>query len=118
MTRLADNDEHPLMTTAEFAELLRVDAATVTRWIREKNLSRIRTPGGHYRIERTLAKRILDGEIPGIDPPHTKTSDDAPRIHPVQGIDDGPGEGQTLRRAHPAPAAHNHDASEEVSRTA
>jgi excisionase family DNA binding protein len=38
-----------LLTPGEVAELLRVDAKTVTRWARAGLLDSIRTPGGHRR---------------------------------------------------------------------
>jgi excisionase family DNA binding protein len=38
-----------LLTPGEVAELLRVDAKTVTRWAKAGLLDAIRTPGGHRR---------------------------------------------------------------------
>lgn len=77
MTRLADDHALALLTTAEFASLMRVDPKTVARWCAGKlpAAAYIRTPGGHIRIRRAYVAKILGGEVPGIDPEHLE--DDA-----------------------------------------
>ncbi len=39
--------------------MLRVDRSTVLRWIRLGQLQAIRTPGGHVRIRRADAERLM-----------------------------------------------------------
>lgn len=41
-----------LLTPAEVAAILRVDAKTVTRWANEGRIPSTRTPGGHHRYRR------------------------------------------------------------------
>lgn len=40
----------PFLTSAEVADMFRVDITTVVRWAQEGRLTSIRTPGGHYRF--------------------------------------------------------------------
>ncbi len=43
----------PLMTPAEVAGILHVDANTLARWANEGKLTAVRTPGGHRRYLRS-----------------------------------------------------------------
>lgn len=53
----------PLLTSIEVADMLRVDASTVRRWIRSGALKGTPLPGGRlrqtYRIERATVDAIL-----------------------------------------------------------
>ncbi len=42
------------MTTGEAAAIFDVDPDTVLRWIKSGEIPAIRTPGGHYRINRNV----------------------------------------------------------------
>jgi len=57
---MADGKE--LMTPSEVAEVLRVDAKTVTRWAERGLIRSIKTPGGHNRFYRTDIDAIVNGE--------------------------------------------------------
>lgn len=48
-----------LLTPGEAAALLGVHVGTVRRWTREGRLDEVRTPGGHRRIPRSAAERLL-----------------------------------------------------------
>lgn len=50
-----------LLTSAEVAQLLRVDPKTVTRWATAGRLSFIRTPGGHRRYHADEVLALLTG---------------------------------------------------------
>jgi excisionase family DNA binding protein len=54
--------EPALATAAEVAELCRVDAATVRRWIDAGKLPAIRLPGGNLRIRRSDVDAFLAPE--------------------------------------------------------
>jgi excisionase family DNA binding protein len=58
---MADGKE--LMTPSEVAEVLRVDAKTVTRWAERGLIRSIKTPGGHNRFYRTDIDAIVNGEV-------------------------------------------------------
>ena len=53
------------ITTGEAAAIFDVDPDTVLRWIKSGDIPAIRTPGGHYRINRNvfLKKMITDTVI-------------------------------------------------------
>ena len=53
------------ITTGEAAAIFDVDPDTVLRWIKSGDIPAIRTPGGHYRINRNvfLTKMIKDTPI-------------------------------------------------------
>ncbi len=53
------------LTTGEAAAIFDVDPDTVLRWIKSGEIPAIRTPGGHYRINRNvfLTKMIKDTTI-------------------------------------------------------
>jgi excisionase family DNA binding protein len=55
-------DGKELMTPSEVAEVLRVDAKTVTRWAERGLVRSIKTPGGHNRFYRTDIDAIVNGE--------------------------------------------------------
>ena len=57
------------ITTGEAAAIFDVDPDTVLRWIKSGEIPAIRTPGGHYRINRNvfLTKMINDTSIKGKD---------------------------------------------------
>jgi excisionase family DNA binding protein len=52
----------PLLTPAEVADIFRVDRKTVTRWAAAGRVESIRTPGGEYRIRRSVIEKQLRGE--------------------------------------------------------
>ncbi len=47
------------MTTGEAAELLGVSRSTVVRYIEAGTLDARRLPGGHWRIRRSEAEKLL-----------------------------------------------------------
>jgi len=49
----------PPLTSAEVAELFRVDARTVTRWAEKGRIGSFRTPGGHRRFHRADVLALL-----------------------------------------------------------
>jgi len=55
-----------LLTTAEAAELLRVDARTVTRWVKSGKLTSIRISGGGRRYRESEVRAFL-GQAPAPD---------------------------------------------------
>lgn len=55
-------DGKELMTPSEVAEVLRVDAKTVTRWAERGLIRSIKTPGGHNRFFRGDIDAIVNGE--------------------------------------------------------
>lgn len=54
--------EKNYLTTGEAAAIFDVDPDTVLRWIKSGDIPAIRTPGGHYRINRNvfLTRMIKD----------------------------------------------------------
>ncbi len=48
-----------LLTTSEVAEALRVDSATVRRWIAAGTLPAVRLPSGQSRITREVLDDLL-----------------------------------------------------------
>ena len=59
------------LTTGEAAAIFNVDPDTVLRWIKSGDIPAIRTPGGHYRINRNVFLSKMIEEI----------SDHKPREH-------------------------------------
>ena len=53
------------LTTGETAAIFDIDPDTILRWIKSGHIPAIRTPGGHYRINRNvfLTKMIQDTAI-------------------------------------------------------
>jgi excisionase family DNA binding protein len=53
------------LTTGQAAAIFDVDPDTVLRWIKSGEIKAVRTPGGHYRISRSvfLAKMINDNPV-------------------------------------------------------
>ena len=52
-------DSTDLLTTSQAAALLKVDRATIARWVRLGQLPAIRLPSGHWRIRRADVERLL-----------------------------------------------------------
>jgi len=50
-------------TTGEVAHLLGVSAFAVWKWIRDKKIRAIKTPGGHYRVPREEVDRLLKANV-------------------------------------------------------
>jgi excisionase family DNA binding protein len=50
------------LTTGQAAELLGISRSTVVRYIEAGTLEARRLPGGHWRIHRNAAERLLHGE--------------------------------------------------------
>jgi len=50
------------LTTGQAAELLGVSRSTVVRYIEAGTLDARRLPGGHWRVRRTDAERLLGSE--------------------------------------------------------
>ena len=48
-----------LLTPQDVARLFRVDPKTVTRWAARRQITSIRTPGGHRRFRRTDIEALL-----------------------------------------------------------
>jgi excisionase family DNA binding protein len=48
-----------LMTSAEVAELFRVDPKTLTHWAVDGRLLYLRTPGGQYRFRESDMRELL-----------------------------------------------------------
>jgi excisionase family DNA binding protein len=53
MTKQPLAGAEPLLTPAEVAEIVRVDANTVTQWAKAGRITSIRTLGGHRRYRET-----------------------------------------------------------------
>ena len=64
------------ITTGEAAAIFDVDPDTVLRWIKSGDIPAIRTPGGHYRINRNvfLTKMIKETSNKEKDDPHSALS--------------------------------------------
>jgi len=56
--------EKNYITTGEAAAIFNVDPDSILRWIKSGDIPAIRTPGGHYRINRSvfLTKMIEETE--------------------------------------------------------
>jgi len=59
-----------LLSTAELADLFRVDTKTATRWCKSGRIPDtpegkpgVLRAGGHYRIRKSIARGLLNGEI-------------------------------------------------------
>ena len=50
-------------TLPDFAEAIRVDPKTVTRWAASGRISSIRTPGGHRRFRESEVHALLRGDV-------------------------------------------------------
>jgi excisionase family DNA binding protein len=57
--RRRPGDPVPLMTPAEAAAALHVDANTLARWSKTGKLTAVRTPGGHRRYLTSEVARML-----------------------------------------------------------
>jgi len=55
-----------LLTTAEVAELCKVDPETVRLWARKGRIQTITLPGGRKRFRREEIDRILTPTEPGV----------------------------------------------------
>lgn len=49
-----------LMTTGEVAKLLHVSPSTVTRWVKDGDLSAIKLPSGRLKFRREVVEALLD----------------------------------------------------------
>jgi excisionase family DNA binding protein len=58
---MADEKPHELMTAAEVAKALRIDARTIARWARSGQLRCVRLPSGHRRYRREDIEKLLEG---------------------------------------------------------
>jgi excisionase family DNA binding protein len=47
-----------LYTTTEVAEIFKVSAKTVKRWVANGELKAIKTPGGHYRFTEAAVNKL------------------------------------------------------------
>lgn len=52
-----------LMLPSEAAEVLRLDAKTLSRWARDEVIPAVRLPSGHYRVWSSTIEAILSGEL-------------------------------------------------------
>ena len=55
------------ITTGEAAAIFDVDPDTVLRWIKSGEIQAIRTPGGHYRINRNVFLNKMTEDNPIIE---------------------------------------------------
>ena len=54
---------HEWLTLPELAEMFRVDTRTAGRWCKDGKVpGAIRTPGGHWRISRAEAEKLIKGD--------------------------------------------------------
>jgi excisionase family DNA binding protein len=53
-----------LLTSAEVAEVFRVDPKTVSRWAHSGRLAAIKTPGGRPRYDQDHVYALLNGQRP------------------------------------------------------
>ena len=58
------DDEEPLLTTAEVAVMFRVAPSTVARWVKERHLTSVRTPGGQHRFRPDEVRALLKDGFP------------------------------------------------------
>ena len=56
-----DRERSRLLTSAQVADLFRVDPKTVTRWAKAGKLTSIRTLGGHRRYRESEVRSLLEG---------------------------------------------------------
>lgn len=61
--------ETEYLKPSEAAELLRVDARTVKRWLQQEKLAGFRTPGGHWRVRRDSVQQMQAGAPPASPAP-------------------------------------------------
>jgi len=54
------------LSTGQFARLCSVTPNAVLKWIKAGKLIALRTPGGHYRIQRDMVKSVLGEELPSV----------------------------------------------------
>ena len=59
MSKTIPSKTRSMLKPAEVAELMGVDAKTVSRWAKEGRLRAIRTPGGHRRFYRSDIENYL-----------------------------------------------------------
>lgn len=52
-------DEDRLLTPAETAAVFKVDAKTITRWVKARKLTPLYTLGGHRRYRETEVRALL-----------------------------------------------------------
>lgn len=52
-----------LLTSAEVADLFRVDTVTVTKWATDGKLVGFQTPGGHWRFRRADVDALLPEKV-------------------------------------------------------
>jgi len=59
-----------LLTTGEAAEILCVTPDAVRKWVQFGKLAAVRTPGGHYRIPRSVIEmiRAMKADLDTIEP--------------------------------------------------
>lgn len=60
MAKKVVEPEEKLYRTREVAEILEVRTATVTRWIHEKRIKGIRTPGGQWRVPESDLREYIE----------------------------------------------------------
>lgn len=55
------------ITTQELADIAKVDASTIRRWVSRGHIRpALTTPGGHHRFERDATLRALGAQIPAL----------------------------------------------------
>lgn len=61
MSRVATEllNDDPLLTTGDVARLMRVDQKTVSRWVLAGLIPAIKTPGGRWRMRRSVVDALL-----------------------------------------------------------
>lgn len=52
-----------LMTTDEVASLMRVDPKTVTRWVKQGRIRKVRYPGRSLRFRSDYIKALVQGKV-------------------------------------------------------
>lgn len=68
MKKVVIGDSDQLLTPAEVAAALRINAKTVTRWADDGKISSIRTPGNHRRFRKPEVEQLLNGALSAGDP--------------------------------------------------
>jgi len=63
---MTPDTDGPALAPGEVARLFGVDPKTVCRWAQKGKLRGFRTPGGHWRFQRTVIRAALaEGGEPG-----------------------------------------------------